>query len=380
MTHHSRDSGFTDACMLPVVERTRSVLKKGMKKILSKKKGKKAKKETKKEFPEKAEEKTKRVTYIEPMQVGYKSDVGMIRSLDEDSIAVIDFSSSYESRDAKKVFAVVADGMGGHSKGEVASQLATKTISENISSLLLEKSVEGKAYEEALRDGFLKANQNIIDRTLGHSECIGMGTTASAAIIDGARLYVGHVGDTRVYIIKDEMIQVTKDHSLVQELLDKEEITPEQARKHPQKNVITRAIGASSNLEVDVFSRTLEEGDYVLVCCDGLVNEVEDQEIKRIVLNSAKLQDACDELVNLANKRGGRDNISVIAIGPIKIPEVKVEKEEAPSTQPIPKPLELEATPPSGSKAKWCPNCGLPNKLSAKQCFTCGAELEEWKT
>jgi serine/threonine protein phosphatase PrpC len=207
-----------------------------------------------------------------------------------------------------------------------------------------------------------------------------MGTTASAVVIDGAQLYVGHVGDTRVYVIKNKITQITKDHSLVQELLDKGEITPEEARNHPQKNVITRAIGVGSNLEVDVFSETLEEGDYVLLCCDGLVNEVEDKEIMRIVLDSERLQDACDELIDLANKRGGKDNVSVVIIGPIKAPEAGEEIEEGPPTHPIVSALEHELVPAIGSEAgsrKWCDSCGHANDPSAEHCSICGAELEE---
>jgi len=369
MAHHSRDGGFSD---FPVVGPV-------FKKVLSKKKDKK-KTKMKKKPPEEVEEKPERITYAEPMQVGYKSDVGRIRSLDEDSIAVIDFSGFYESRDVKKIFAVVADGMGGYSKGEVASHLATKTISENILPLLLDKRVEGKDFQEALRESFRKANEKIMDHALGHPECIGMGTTASAVVIDGAQLYVGHVGDTRVYVIKNKITQITKDHSLVQGLLDKEEITPEEARNHPQKNVITRAIGVGSKLEVDVFCKTLEEGDYVLLCCDGLVNEVEDQEIMRMVLDSERLQDACDELVNLANKRGGRDNISVVVIGPIEVPEAGEVIEEGPPTHPVVRALEHELVPDIASEArehKWCPRCGQPNEPSAEHCFICGAELKE---
>ena len=349
---------------------------KKVREMVAKTKGRKTLRKTKKTLAEKAEEKPERVAHVEPMQVGYRSDVGMLRSLDEDSIVVMDCSSFHESRDLKRVFAIVADGMGGYSKGEVASYLATKAVSENLVPLLFKKNVEGREYEKALRAGFLEANQNIMEHALSHPECMGMGTTASAAVIDGAQLHVAHVGDTRVYIIRDEMAQVTKDHSLVQELLDKGEITPEEARNHPQKNVITRAIGVGSDVEVDVFSRALEDGDIVLLCCDGLVNEVEDREIMRIVLKSEKMQNACDELVGLANKRGGRDNISVIAVGPIKTPELEAGIEEVP-THPIVKPLELKTIPLSVSEAKWCENCGQRNEPSATRCFNCDTELEE---
>jgi protein phosphatase len=330
-------------------------------------------------LPENPKPKPGATAPLKSMQIAHKSDVGAVRSLDEDSIVVIDYCASYESDRLRKIFAIVADGVGGYSKGEVASYMATKTISEHVMPLFLKKVVDGKEYEEKLQKGFRKANELIMDYALNHPECVNMGTTASAVVIDGKYVYVGHVGDTRAYVTSENGItQITKDHSLVQQLVDEGKITIKEARNHPQKNVITRAIGVGSNLEVDVFSHTLRDKDYVLLCCDGLVNEVEDEEIMRIVLSSNTLQDACDELVDLANERGGRDNISVIAIGPIKIPELGVRPEED-KTQPMAKALEPPARPTS-THSEWCINCGQPIDPSTKLCAHCGAQLEEKTT
>lgn len=330
-------------------------------------------------LPEKPKPKPGATAPLKSMQIAYRSDAGAVRSLDEDSIVVIDYCASYESDRLRKIFAIVADGVGGYSKGEVASYMATKTISEHVVPLFLKKIVDGEEYEETLQKSFRKTNELIMDYALNHPECMNMGTTASAVIIDGKHIYVGHVGDTRVYVISEDGItQITKDHSLVQQLVDEGKITIEEARNHPQKNVITRAIGVGSNLEVDVFPRALKDKDYVLLCCDGLVNEVKDEEMMTMVTGSGTLRDTCNKLVDLANERGGRDNISVIAIGPIKIPELGVKPEED-KTQPMAKALEPPARPTS-TYSEWCIDCGQPIDPSTKLCAHCGAQLEEKTT
>jgi protein phosphatase len=249
--------------------------------------------------------------------IGYKSDVGKVRSLDEDTIEVLDLSAPNEPGRVKKVLAIVADGMGGHAKGEVASKICADEITKAIRPLLSRNTAKPREYENAVREGFDMANQEVIGYALDHPECAGMGSTASVAILDGDQLYVGHVGDTRVYTVDGGITQVTKDHSLVQELIDEGEIKPEDAKRHPQKNVITRAVGIKPKLKVDTYSKTLRDGSYVLVCCDGLVNEVEDEKIRDVVLGSKNPQEACDKLVALANEHGGRDNISVVVLGPV---------------------------------------------------------------
>jgi len=259
--------------------------------------------------------------------VGYRSDVGKVRSLDEDSIAVLDVSSSHESKHARKILAIVTDGMGGHAKGEVASRICVSEMTKALLPMLLDKRTASKHYENTMREAFDHANKEVVSYALEHPECAGMGCTASVAVIDGDQLYVGHVGDTRVYVVNGGIRQITKDHSVVQELVDKGEITPEEARKHPQKNVITRAVGVKPKLKVDVYQESLSDGSYVVVCCDGLVNEVEDVEIKDAVLEARDSQEACNKLVKLANERGGQDNVSVVVVGPLR--GIKAEAVEA---------------------------------------------------
>lgn len=140
-----------------------------------------------------------------------------------------------------------------------------------------------------------------------------MGTTLSLAVVDGGHLHVANVGDSRTYIINtQEIFQVTRDHSLVQELVDRGELLPEEARHHPRKNVITMALGVYDEVTPDIGCLTTEPDDMVLLCCDGLINHVEDEDIHRVVVESSDPQTACEILVSLANKGGGTDNISVI--------------------------------------------------------------------
>ena len=140
----------------------------------------------------------------------------------------------------------------------------------------------------------------------------------TAVIIENEDIYVGHVGDTRAYLISEEEItQITKDHSLVQQMVDNGEITEDQARNHPQKNVITRVVGYYVDVDVDVITLKWKKNDRILVCCDGLTTHVEDFEIKDIILSSSTPQEACAALIETANKRGGRDNISAIVTPPL---------------------------------------------------------------
>ena len=149
-----------------------------------------------------------------------------------------------------------------------------------------------------------------------------MGTTLSLAIVDGRNLYVANVGDSRTYVINDrEIFQVTRDHSLVQEMVDRGELSPEDARHHPRKNVITMALGVYDEVTPDIGCLTMEPSDSILLCCDGLINHVEDEDIQRVVVETSDPQTACDILVALANKGGGADNISVIiARAPEQVP------------------------------------------------------------
>src|SRR5207249_8954303 len=168
-------------------------------------------------------------------------------------------------------------------------------------------------YHDGLRLAIDQANQAILAEAQRHPECEGMGTTLSLAISDGRSLHVANAGDSRVYVINGrEIFQVTRDHSLVQELVDRGELMPEEARHHPRKNVITMALGVYDQVTPDIGCLTMEPGDNVLVCCDGLINHVEDDDIHRVVVEASDPQTACEILVSLANRGGGTDNISVI--------------------------------------------------------------------
>jgi protein phosphatase len=173
---------------------------------------------------------------------GYLSDVGRKRDLDEDSVLIVKAFSTYGEKPAERTLLIVADGMGGHSKGELASSLGTSIVTEACFPKLIDKDPKID-YEATLSDSMKQANQKILNYSIEHPECEGMGTTMTAAIVDEKQASFAHVGDTRAYIINaGKITQLTKDHSYVQELVDKGEITPEEARIHPKKNVI-RMVG-----------------------------------------------------------------------------------------------------------------------------------------
>jgi PPM family protein phosphatase len=260
----------------------------------------------------------------EPLRkgIGFASDIGLARSTDEDSIVIMDLMTSFEGKKRRKVILILADGMGGHNKGEVASKIGVRTLATELHRFLSDADMNDEKYYDLFTRAFAVANWHILRYADTHPEAEGMGTTISLAVIDeNQQLYVGNVGDSRVYVMNREegAIQLTKDQTLVQELVDKGEITEEEARSHPKKNVLNQAVGYSADIKVDTCSLRLDDSDYVLLCCDGLINHVSDDEMKQIVLNNnGNPQEACDKLVALANKRGGKDNISVI-IAPANI-------------------------------------------------------------
>jgi len=254
----------------------------------------------------------------EPQQksIGFASDIGLTRSTDEDSIVITDLMTAFEGKKRRKVILILADGMGGHSKGEVASKIGTRTLATELQRYLSDADMNEGKYYDLLTRAFSMANWHILRYTELHPEAEGMGTTISLAIMDESQqLYIGNVGDSRVYIMNREegAVQLTKDQTFVQELVDKGKITKEEARRHPKKNILNQAVGTFADVKVDTCSLRLDDGDYVLLCCDGLTNHVSDEEMAQIVLNNnATPQEACDRLIALANKRGGKDNISVI--------------------------------------------------------------------
>ncbi len=207
---------------------------------------------------------------------------------------------------------IVADGMGGHNAGDYASKVTVETIVSEIENSFEKNPVLifGKAIEAA--------NERIRRKASEEADLEGMGTTVVAATCMGKYLQVANVGDSRLYIVDDKGIkQITRDHSLVEEMVRMGGIGREEARNHPDKNIITRAVGAGATVEPDFFTVELEEGDMVLMCSDGLTNMLDDEEIRMIMSGARDIVEKASMLVKAANENGGKDNISVILIEPL---------------------------------------------------------------
>ncbi len=235
------------------------------------------------------------------------TDIGIKRDMNQDFI----FASDEPVGNIGNLY-IVADGMGGQQAGEYASRY---TVGRLVS--YVEKSAESDPktiLDKALQ--FVNKEIRLVAAT--DSKYIGMGTTAVVAVISGDKLLVANVGDSRLYVISDKIRQITEDHSLVQEMIDAGSIDKSMARFHPDKNVITRAVGAEDDLLIDFFKVTLTGDEEILMCTDGLTNMVEDERIDEIVRESANAQEAAEALVREANENGGLDNISVILIVPMR--------------------------------------------------------------
>ena len=233
-----------------------------------------------------------------------RTDVGMIRSGNEDNFAV--------NAGGDRGLFIVADGMGGHAAGEVASEMAVQIIELELASI---KDLEEKASADRVMEALRKANRNIHDRTITEVDKQGMGTTASVLLVNNNRYLIGQVGDSRVYLLRDGALkQLTKDHSYVQEQVDAGFLTPEQARYHPYSNVITRCVGASPEVQPDVYSGDVRVGDLFLVASDGLTGMVDDRRLQILLMSRAEPERKVHALISEANGRGGLDNITAIVI------------------------------------------------------------------
>ena len=234
------------------------------------------------------------------------TDIGRKRQLNQDFI----YLSETPIGNLPNVF-IVADGMGGHNAGDYASRYAVETVVDEIGASFERNPVRilGEAIE--------KANTLIRQRAREDEAYSGMGTTMVAATCIGRYLEVANVGDSRLYVIRNKMEQITQDHSLVEEMVRMGGIDKETARNHPDKNIITRAIGARDFIETDFFNLELQTGDMVLLCSDGLTNMMDDEAIYRILTENGSLKDRVEKLVETANRNGGKDNISVIVIEPL---------------------------------------------------------------
>jgi protein phosphatase len=227
------------------------------------------------------------------------TDTGQVRQANEDAFFL-----------GESVFAV-ADGMGGHVAGEVASRTALEPIAVIDGRVFADYDEAADALTNAIKD----ANGSVVAKAIEEPELKGMGTTLTAALVEGRRLHIAHVGDSRAYLLRGgSIVQVTKDHTLVQHFIDQGEITPAEAARHPQRSIITRAIGVSPVVDVDHHVIDLEVGDHVLLCSDGLTGLVTDGEIREVILSAEAEEAALGELVRLANDRGGPDNITAVLL------------------------------------------------------------------
>lgn len=231
-----------------------------------------------------------------------RTDVGMVRSGNEDSY----FADVNEHRG----LFIVADGMGGHAAGEVASAMAVQIVTREIVGLT---DLREDRIAERLVAALRHANRTIFDRTMTEIDKQGMGTTVSALVLARRRYVIGQVGDSRVYLLRDgQLRQLTKDHSYVQEQVDAGYLTPEQARFHPYSNVITRCVGASDDVEPDAYTGEAKAGDIFLVASDGLTGMVDDRRLQSLLLARPEPARIVDSLIAEANSRGGLDNITAI--------------------------------------------------------------------
>ena len=234
-----------------------------------------------------------------------RCDLGRVRSQNEDSIYIS------ENADTEFEYFIVADGMGGHNAGEIASQSAIKFFNEYIEENCDIK--DGADVLDAFVDALVYSNQKIFEMSENDSSCRGMGTTFTAAAICQGKIYCVHIGDSRLYVYdKNGLRQITRDHSFVMEMVRMGKITAEEARVHPKRNMITKAVGIEKFMPADTMIIPIEENSIILVCSDGLPSMVTDKEIEKILKKKTGLDKKADLLVELANKNGGYDNISVI--------------------------------------------------------------------
>lgn len=231
------------------------------------------------------------------------TDVGQIRKENQDSI----FCSNDSVGILPNLY-IVADGMGGHRAGEIASSSAIDAFVKNV------KETELKEIFSVLEESVLAANAYILELSNEQKAYEGMGTTMVVLVVCENRAYIANVGDSRMYLIRDEIRQITKDHSLVQEMVVSGELDYESARRHKNKNVITKAVGAEEKVVADYFTIEINNEDILMLCSDGLTNMLEDVEIFSYIKNGETFEETAENLISVANQKGGTDNISVLLV------------------------------------------------------------------
>ena len=236
------------------------------------------------------------------------TDVGQKRQVNQDYV----FASEEPVGNLPNLF-VVADGMGGHKAGDFASSFAVQTLLQTI------KDDTHRTPVTIIRNAVENANRKVLEEAKAHEEMTGMGTTMVVVTVVEDYAYVANVGDSRLYLMEDKILQITKDHSLVQEMVRRGLLTKEDAKTHPDKNIITRVVGIGERVDIDFFDIHLKENSLLLLCSDGLSNMVSDEEIWRIANTSRDLREMGMRLISLANENGGKDNIAVVLV----LPETK---------------------------------------------------------
>ncbi len=235
------------------------------------------------------------------MEFGYKSDTGRKRKLNEDSYLLFG-NDDY-------VLCAIADGMGGHNAGEIASSMAIRKLKEFDETTGFRTDTENR-----LRRCIAQINGYVYQHSIAFSQYAGMGTTLTIAVVTKQKVYFAHVGDSRAYLIDEGILQVTKDHSYVSELVESGSISEEDAKTHPDRKGITKAIGTEKTVEPDVFVMESDVPRTIFLCSDGLTDYLSKEEIHAMIKKSPSLQLAVDKLVDMANEDGGSDNITVVAV------------------------------------------------------------------
>ncbi|WP_026891253.1 Stp1/IreP family PP2C-type Ser/Thr phosphatase [Lacrimispora aerotolerans] len=233
------------------------------------------------------------------------TDIGRVRTANQDYV----YASAESVGNLPNLY-LVADGMGGHKAGDYASRYISEHLVEHI------KQAEDSEIIPLLRGGIEKVNQMLYQESRDKAELNGMGTTLVAAVIEDSTMYVANVGDSRLYLIRNQLKQITKDHSYVEELVSLGQMERGSRDYREKKNIITRAVGTEEKLEIDFFEVSLEPGDYVLMCSDGLSNMLEDAEMEEIICSELELGEKAEKLITVANDNGGKDNIAVVLINP----------------------------------------------------------------
>ena len=252
------------------------------------------------------------------LTIGYASDVGQVRHHNEDVLLTLGTSQLGDQAIDTLGWFALADGMGGHQSGEKASALAVRVVTHSLLTEILRsylfnetRDASQPSLSEVLVNAVQAANKAV------HDKVPDGGTTLTCALVLGSRLYLAHVGDSRAYLFAgDKLRQITKDHSLVDRLVELGQISSDEALNHPQRNVLYRAVGQGEALEVDTYIESLPGTYRLMLCCDGLWGMVSDDQLTQVIRSAPTPQEACDRLVELANAAGGKDNITVVVVEP----------------------------------------------------------------